>query len=280
MNRLAVKKTYKLYIGGKFPRTESGRVDMLRMPEGELIANLSRASRKDFRTAVEAGRSALKGWKGASGYLRGQILYRIAEILEGRSAQFVTELELGGMSVSEAKKDVAGAVDLLVYYAGWSDKFQAVFSSVNPVASAHFNFSQPDPMGLVGVLAPSGVGLRGLISAIAPVLVGGNVLVVLAGEGSPHCAISFAEVLATSDVPGGVVNILTGRRDELALEFAKHRDLNALLAFGNGDLAEFEQEAAENMKRFTVVNDEVLKGDPKAILDFQETKTTWHPVGF
>lgn len=280
MSRVAVNKTYKLYIGGKFPRTESGRVDELRGKDGGLIANLSRASRKDFRNSVEAGRGVLKGWVEASAYLRGQILYRIAEMLEGRTVQFVAELEAGGMSAEAARNDVAGAVDLLVYYAGWSDKFQAVFSSVNPVATPHFNFSQPEPVGVVGVLAPSVEGLKGLVSVVAPVLVGGNALVVLAGAGSPQCAISFAEVLATSDLPGGVVNLLTGRREELALEFAKHRDVNALLVCGSDQAAQIEAEAAENMKRVSFFPDEILEAGPDPVLAFQETKTTWHPIGF
>lgn len=280
MSRVAVSKTYKLYIGGKFPRTESGRVDEMRGKDGGLIANMSRASRKDLRAAVEAARAAFGGWSGASAYLRGQIVYRIAEMLEGRTAQFVAGLEAGGLPAAEAKKDVAEAVDLLVYYAGWSDKFQAVFSSVNPVATPHFNFSQLEPVGVVGVLAPAGAGLKGLVSVIAPVLVGGNASVVLAGAGSPQCAISFAEVLATSDVPGGVVNLLTGRREELALEFAKHREFNAFLVCGAAQAAEIEGESAENMKRVSFYADEVLEAGPEPIVAFQETKTTWHPVGF
>ena len=202
MSRLSINKTYKLYIGGKFPRTESGRYYELRGKKGELLANVSRGSRKDFRNAVVAARGAQGGWAAASAYLRGQILYRVAEMLEGRREQFVEELRLEGRAAGAARKEVERAIDLFVHYAGWSDKYQALFSSVNPVASAHFNFSVPEPTGVVAVVAPSD-GLLGLCSVVAPVMVGGNASVVLAAREHPLSAITFAEVLNSSDVPGG-----------------------------------------------------------------------------
>jgi acyl-CoA reductase-like NAD-dependent aldehyde dehydrogenase len=275
---MTIPKTYKLFIGGKFPRTESGRILEVRGVKGELLANASRASRKDFRNSVVAARKAQPGWAKSSAYLKGQILYRVAEMLDGRKAQFVEELAAEG--VKSAAQDVAGAIDLLVHYAGWSDKYQALFSTVNPVASPHFNFSVPEPSGVVGVVAPSDGSLAGLVSALAPVLVGGNAVVLLASAGL-RSAISFAEVLATSDVPGGVVNILTGRREELVPEFARHMDVNALLLCSDdgGERQEAELEAVENLKRVSLKPDAPVVASPYAILDFQEIKTTWHPVG-
>ena len=211
--RVPVDKTYKIYIGGKFPRTESGRYFTLDDADGAVIANLCRGSRKDFRNAVVAARNAFDGWSASSAYLRGQILYRIAEMLEGRSDQFVAELALQGLSKRKAKKEVESSIDRLIYYAGWSDKYQQIFSAVNPVSSSHFNFSVLEPTGVVSVIAPDDTSLLGLVSNIAPVIVGGNTCVVLASEALPLCAISFAEVLHASDVPGGVVNILTGFRE-------------------------------------------------------------------
>lgn len=280
MSKLGIPKTYKLFIGGKFPRTESGRILEVRGPKGEFLANASRASRKDFRNSVVAARKASGGWAKATAYLKGQILYRIAEILDGRSDQFVNELVAHGLSVEKADADVAEAVDLLVHYAGWSDKYQALFSTVNPVASPHFNFSIPEPSGVVGIIAPRRGSLPELVSAIAPALVGGNAIVVLAGENA-LTAISFAEVLATSDVPAGVVNILTGYRDELVPEFAKHMDVNALLLCSNNkdERKNAELEAVENLKRVSLKPDRPLSRSPYHILDFQEIKTTWHPIG-
>jgi len=278
VNHLDVPKTYKIFIGGKFPRTESGRVLEIKGPKGEFLANASRASRKDFRNAVVAARKAASAWAKSTAYLKGQILYRIAEVLAGRSAQFEAELTAQGSSDAEA--DVAGAIDLLVHYAGWSDKFQVLFSSVNPVASSHFNFSVPEPTGVVAAIAPSDGSLTGLVSVLAPILVGGNSQVILT-SGKILSAISFAEVLATADVPAGVVNILTGMRDELVPEFAKHMDVNALLLCSD-DAAErkaIELEAAENLKRVSLQAETALKPSPYHILDFQEIKTTWHPVG-
>ena len=277
---MTIKKTYKLFIGGKFPRTESGRVIEVRGKDGALLANMSQASRKDFREAVVAARKASAGWAKATAYLRGQIIYRIAEILDGRGEQFVSELVSHGLSENKARKDLAQAIDLLVYYAGWSDKYQAVFSSVNPVASSHFNFSAPQPNGVVGIIAPGRGSLSELVSALAPVIVGGNCAVVLSPQDATT-AISFSEVLATSDVPAGVVNILTGERDELGPEFAKHMDVNALMlcSSDSDEKRALELEAAGNLKRVSVHPNRSLKEDPYLITDFQEVKTTWHPVG-
>jgi acyl-CoA reductase-like NAD-dependent aldehyde dehydrogenase len=252
----------------------------VRGKDGALLANMSQASRKDFREAVVAARKASAGWAKATAYLRGQIIYRIAEILDGRGEQFVSELVSHGLSENKARKDLAQAIDLLVYYAGWSDKYQAVFSSVNPVASSHFNFSAPQPNGVVGIIAPGRGSLSELVSTLAPVIVGGNCAVVLSPQDATT-AISFSEVLATSDVPAGVVNILTGERDELGLEFAKHMDVNALMlcSSDSGETRALELEAAENLKRVSVHPNKSLKEDPYLITDFQEVKTTWHPVG-
>jgi acyl-CoA reductase-like NAD-dependent aldehyde dehydrogenase len=280
MNRLSIKKTYKLYIGGKFPRSESGRTYELTGKKGEFLANVSRASRKDFRNAVVAARSAQKAWAASSAYLKGQILYRVAEMMEGRSEQFVEELRLEGRAPAMARKEVEKAVDLFVHYAGWSDKFQALFSSVNPVASAHFNFSNPEPVGVVAAVAPTG-GLLGLCSAIAPLMVGGNAQVVLAAQGHPLTALTLAEVLHSSDVSGGVVNVLTGDRGELLPVMAGHMDVNALLLASDdfGEAGAAREAGAENVKRIVVCQDEPLGESPYRVMDFQEIKTTWHPVG-
>ena len=280
-SRLGIKKTYKLFIGGKFPRTESGRFIEFADGDGEFLANVSWGSKKDLRNAVVAARSAQAGWAGASAYLKGQILYRIAEVLDGRSAQFVDELVAQGVEEAAATEEVSEAIDLLVHYAGWSDKYSALFSSVNPVASSHFNFSVPEPMGVVGIIAPNRSGLLGLVSVLAPAIVGGNSVVLLAAEKYPLTAISFAEVLATSDVPNGVVNILTGKREELQVAFASHMDVNGVVLC-SGDKAAVkavELESAENLKRVVKHPDRPLAASPYHILDLQETKTTWHPVG-
>jgi acyl-CoA reductase-like NAD-dependent aldehyde dehydrogenase len=283
--RLPVEKTYKIYIGGKFPRTESGRFFALEDAKGVVIANICRGSRKDFRNAVVAARSASPGWSAATAYLRGQIVYRIAEMLEGRHEQFVAELVLQGVTKRKAKNEVNAAVDRLIYYAGWSDKYQQVFSSVNPVNSSHFNFSVLEPTGVVSIMAPEDSSLLGLISNIAPAIVGGNTCVVLASESKPLCAVSFAEVLHASDVPAGVVNILTGFREELGGQFASHMDVNAVVyCDGDTDTAKMVQtEAADNMKRVISRVDTKWSDDPSMspymIRDTQETKTTWHPIG-
>lgn len=283
--RLAVAKTYKIYIGGKFPRTESARYYALEDRKGNVIANICRGSRKDFRNAIVAARGAQASWAKASAYLRGQILYRIAEMLEGRREQFVSELKLQGVAARAAEKEVDAAVDRLVYFAGWADKYQQVFSSVNPVSSAHFNFSVLEPTGVVAILAPESSGLLGLVSNIAPAIVGGNSCVVLASESQPLCAVSFAEVLHASDVPGGVVNILTGFRSELSGHFASHMDVNAVIYCDGGKkMAESVQEAAaDNIKRVirrTDVNwTDNSSQHPYLVRDTQEVKTTWHPIG-
>ena len=271
---LPVNKTYKLYIGGKFPRTESGRYFAAH------DVNLCRGSRKDFRNAVVAARAAFGGWAGRSAYNRAQILYRLAEILEGRSAQFVDELKTQGASAKAAATEVRASIDCLVYYAGWADKVQQVFSSVNPVASSHFNFSMLEPTGVVAILAPSSSGLHGLVSTIAPAICGGNAVIALASDKLPLCAITFAEVVHASDVPGGVVNILTGHRDELLPHMAKHMDVNAVvLAEAKGsEAADLQVQAADNMKR-VVAFGPVGDHNPYRVLDLCETKTTWHPVG-
>lgn len=283
--RVPVAKTYKIYIDGKFPRTESGRFYPLENSAGEVIANICRGSRKDFRNSVVAARNAFPGWSAASAYLRGQILYRIAEMLEGRSEQFVTELVLQGVAKRHAKKEVTASIDRLIYYAGWSDKYQQIFSAVNPVASSHFNFSVLEPTGVVSILAPDDSGLLGLVSNIAPAIVGGNTCVVLAADQLPLCAVSFAEVMHASDVPGGVVNVLTGFREELAGQFASHMDVNAVVyCDGDNDAdREIQTQAAANIKRVIsrVATDwsQDKAQNPYLIRDTQETKTTWHPIG-
>ena len=280
MSKFGIPKTYKLFIGGKFPRTESGRILSVTGPKGDFLTNISRASSKDFRNSVLVARKASGGWISASAYLKGQILYRIAEILDGRTEQFQQEMSLQGLSSVAAKKDIGAAIDLLIHYAGWSDKYQQLFSTVNPVNSPHFNFSVPDPSGVVAVVSPSDGSLAGLVSAMAPVLVGGNTTVILV-SGNPLSAISFAEVLATADVPAGVVNILTGQRDELVPLFARHMDVNALLLCSNNtkERKTAELEAVENLKRVIIQPDAPVAQSPYQILDFQEIKTTWHPVG-
>jgi acyl-CoA reductase-like NAD-dependent aldehyde dehydrogenase len=283
--RVPVAKTYKIYIDGKFPRTESGRYFALENAEGAVIANLCRGSRKDFRNAVVAARKAYAGWSRASAFLRGQILYRIAEMLEGRADQFVGELVLQGISKRRARKEVDLSIDRLIYYAGWADKYQQVFSAVNPVSSSHFNFSVLEPTGVVSVLAPDATSLLGLVSNVAPVIVGGNSCVVLASETLPLCAVSFAEVLHASDVPAGVVNILTGHREELSDQFASHMDVNAII-YCDADAESaraIEISAADNIKRVVARTEtdwsKEQAQNPWLIRDTQEVKTTWHPIG-
>ncbi|MFI6921896.1 aldehyde dehydrogenase family protein [Nonomuraea spiralis] len=280
MSRLSVRKTYKLYIGGAFPRSESGRSYPVTSPKGDFLANASRASRKDARDAVVAARKAFPGWSGATAYNRGQILYRVAEMLEGRRGQFAEELGTGKKAALEA---VDAAVDRLVWYAGWSDKITSVRGAANPVAGPYFNLSSPEPTGVVAVVAPADP-LLGLVSVVAPVIVTGNTCVVVASEPSPLASITLAEVLATSDLPGGVVNVLTGRQAELAPWLAAHMDVNALDLTGveDADLAlRCEQEAAENLKRVLRPVREDWTADPGIgrMTRFLETKTVWHPAG-
>lgn len=284
-NRLDVMKTYKLYIDGKFPRTESGRYYILNDKSGHAKANICQSSRKDFREAVVAARKAQSGWASKSAYNRSQILYRIAEMLEGRRSQFVAELTQQGSSNADAEKEVSVAVDRLVYYAGWCDKYQQVFSAVNPVESSHFNFSLPEPMGVVSALTPENYGLVGLVSVIAPAIAGGNAVIVLAASEKPLCAVTFGEVINSSDVPGGVVNILTGYRSELLQHFANHMDVNAIVYCGDNkeEISKVKEYSALNVKRAVMYKDDNwMKEDAQngyRIMDLQEIKTTWHPVG-
>ena len=282
--RVEILKTYKIYIGGQFPRTESGRYYIAVNSKGEQLANVCLSSRKDFRDAVVAARSAYKGWSARAAFNRGQILYRIAEMLEGRKAQFVEELTKQDVPKAQAQKEVNVSIDRLLYYAGWCDKFQQIFSSVNPVASSHFNFSVPEPTGVVAAIAPQTSSLLGLVSVIAPVIAGGNAIIVLASETKPLCAVSFAEVLNSSDVPGGVVNILTGKPSELYSHFASHMDVNAIIYCENDELMqkEIQQKAAGNVKRVLFYKNVNWLSDkaqsPYYILDVEEIKTTWHPI--
>ena len=252
---------------------------------GRVIANICRGSRKDFRNAIVAARKAQPGWAGSSAYLRGQILYRIAEMLEGRREQFIAELGLQGATQRAARQEVDTSIDRLIYFAGWADKYQQVFSAVNPVASSHFNFSVLEPTGVVSIIAPDDSGLLGLVSNVAPVIVGGNTCVVLASESMPLSAVSFAEVLHASDVPAGVVNLLTGLRSELTEQFASHMDVNAIVfCDGARDTARTIQElASDNIKRVVARGDIDWSKDssqhPYLIRDTQEVKTTWHPIG-
>ena len=283
--RLPVLKTYKIFINGQFPRTESGRFYVAKSSTGELLGNMCRGSRKDFRDAVVAARNAQSSWAAKTAYNRGQILYRIAEMLEGRAAQFREELVRFGVSASAALTEVERSIDRVLYYAGWCDKYQQVFSSVNPVATSHFNFSILEPTGVVSILAPQRSALLGLISTIIPAIAGGNACVALASTDNPLPAITFAEVLETSDLPGGVVNILTGYRDELIEHFANHMDVNACVYCGRDgkELATVRTKASLNVKRVVTYDRDDWTADdaqsPYFILDAQEVKTTWHPVG-
>ena len=283
MSRIEVLKTYKIYIGGSFPRTESGRYYPL-IVNKKTVANMCLSSVKDFRNAVVAARNAQGGWAHKTAYNRNQILYRIAEVLEGRKAQFIEELELQGISKTKAQQEVDLSIDRLIYYAGWCDKYTQLFSSVNPVSGSFFNFSVPEPTGVVAVFAPQQSSLLGLVTQIASIISGGNTCVVLAAEQLALCAVTFAEVLATSDVPGGVVNILTGNQTELFTQFAAHKDVNAILYCGAASemIAKIQDLAIENLKRVVVREDGDYFDDkfesPYLIYDFQETKTTWHPI--
>ena len=278
--RLDVRKTYKIYIDGKFPRTESGRIYPLKDAAGNIIANICRGSRKDLRESIVSNRKAQSGWSSKSAYNKGQILYRIAETLESRKAQFVDILCKQGDNVASAKKEVDTAIDVLVYYAGWCDKYIQVFSSVNPVESSHFNFSYPEPTGVVTVLAPQKQGLLGIVNLIAPMIIGGNVCTVFASEKYPMTAVDFAEVLNASDVPGGVVNIITGLQKEFIGHASSHMDVNAIL-FSDLDQAQrkvIQENASLNVKRVLDFSKEEMLS-PYRILAAQEIKTTWHPVG-
>ncbi|MFC6707962.1 aldehyde dehydrogenase family protein [Flexivirga alba] len=293
MARLEVRKTYKLYIGGKFPRSESGRsyevVSSGRSPK--FLANAAHGSRKDIRDAVVAARGAFKGWSGATAYNRGQVLYRVGEILEGRREQFIAEVSASeGVTKLQATKIVDAAIDRWVWYAGWPDKLPQVLGNLNPVAGPYFDISAPEPTGVVGILAPQASSLLGLVSVIAPAIVSGNTVVVVTSEERPLPAISLGEVLATSDVPGGVVNIVTGRTAELAPWLASHADVNAIDLAGATELAwgELEASAADTVKRVVrpagegaeaVEPDWQDEPDLSRMTAFLETKTVWHPKG-
>ena len=280
--RINVLKTYKIFIGGKFPRTESGRFYQLNN-RSKAIANVCLSSRKDLRNAVVAARGAFEKWSGATAYNRSQILYRMAEMMEGRKDQFISELVLQGVDRKKATVEVDLSIDRVIYFAGWADKINQVFGSVNPVATSHFNFSLMEPMGVVGLVAPEKSGLLGLVSSLCPILVSGNCAVVLASEKLPLCSITLAEVLATSDVPGGVVNILTGKKEEIMVHLAKHMDVNAIYLTDNLEHKKsVQEEAIHNLKRVVVGKqkswDDRTVENPYIITDFMETKTTWHPV--
>ena len=284
MSRINVLKTYKIFIGGKFPRTESGRYFHMKNTKGDLLANMCLSSRKDFRNAVVSARKAQESWANATTLNRGQILYRIAEMMEGRKSQFIEQLQSTGSTLSTAKKEVVISIDRLIYYAGWSDKFQQIFSTVNPVASNHFNFSTLEPTGVVSIIAPNENPLLGMISLIAPTIVGGNTAVILASATNPLVAISLAEVINTSDVPAGVVNVLTGDREELLPQFASHKDVNSIIYCGNKkeELKVVEEMATENLKRVSTYRRKNWKQEnsqsPYFIEKCQEIKTIWHPT--
>lgn len=283
MTQLSVIKTYKIYIGGQFPRTESGRSYLVKDANGNPIANVCQSSKKDIRNAVQAARKAFGSWSERSAFNRGQILYRIAEMLEGRKTQFIEELTQQGQSIESATNEIEICIDRIVYYAGWCDKYQQILSSVNPVNSSHFNFSMAEPTGVVGILADQDTSLLGLVSQLMPVIAGGNTAVLISSEARPLCSISFAEVLETSDVPAGVVNILTGSATELLPTLAEHMDVNAIF-LSNVD-KEMEKStqlsAVDNLKRVIVKNDDWTQENAQGInyiSSFQEIKTTWHPI--
>lgn len=285
MDRLEVRKTYKLFIGGKFPRSESGRTYVLEDAQGDFLANVAKASRKDLRDAVVAARAAFPGWSGATAYNRGQVLYRVAELMEGRREQFVSEIRSQtGLTTRQANSEVSAAIDSWVWHAGWSDKIDSVAGSMNPVAGPFFNISTNQPSGVVCAIAPIETALVGLVNTIAPAIVSGNTIVAVASEWYPLGATTLSEVLATSDVPGGVVNLLTGSAEEIAPWMASHDDVNAIDLEGASefDWAALESSAAANLKRVirpgTYPRDEET-GSFSHILNFMEVKTVWHPKG-
>jgi acyl-CoA reductase-like NAD-dependent aldehyde dehydrogenase len=284
-DRLAVRKTYKLYVNGAFPRSESGRTYEVTDIKGHFLANAAQASRKDARDAVVAARAASPKWSGVTAYNRGQVLYRVAEVMEGRHVQFCEEVAAGeGLSTSKARAAVDAAIDRWVWYAGWTDKLAAVLGGTNPVAGPYFDFSLPEPTGVVAVLAPQRSSLLGLVSVLAPVLAGGNTAVVVTSKERPLPAVTLGEVLATSDVPSGVVNILTGDAAELGPWLAEHADVDAIDLAGAGGLAaELERSAAGTIKRVlrAPAEEPDWTADPglARMTPFLETKTVWHPIG-
>jgi acyl-CoA reductase-like NAD-dependent aldehyde dehydrogenase len=285
MSRIDVRKTYKLYIGGQFPRSESGRTSVVNDARGRLLANAARASRKDARDAVVAARAAFGGWSGRTAYNRGQVVYRIAEVLEGRREQFEAELRATeGITQAKARTYVDAAIDRLVWYAGWADKITQVVGNANPVAGPYFNLSTPEPSGVIAVVAPRGP-LLGLVSVVAPLIITGNTVVVIASEDHPLTAITLAEVMATSDLPGGVVNVLTGSVAEIAPWLASHMDVNGIDLTGVTDeelATELEVSAADNLKRVrrpAPATDWLAEPGLDRMTQFLETKTVWHPIG-
>lgn len=277
-SRIDVKKTYKLFINGAFPRSESGRTYEIKDAKGVFIANPCLTSRKDLKEAVVAARAAHSGWNKASAYNKGQILYRIAEMLEGRRSQFVQEIvSVTGITKVKAEKEVTDSVDRLVWYAGWSDKLSSLSGALNPVAGPYYNFTVPESMGVIAAIAPETPSLLGLIDAIAPIIVGGNTVIVLASTKAPLSAMSFAEVIATSDVPAGVINILTGKKEEIAPWMASHMDIDGFDISGLGAKSHgaVRIAGAENLKRIHSFK----SADPGRILAFLEHKTVWHPIG-
>ena len=275
--RLDVKKTYKLFIGGAFPRSESGRSYEIKNKRGQFIANPAQASRKDLRDAVLAAKNAHPGWSGATAFNRGQILYRIAEMLEGRTSQFVDEIvATTGVTSSVAKQEVSAAIDLWVWYAGWCDKITSVSGNNNPIAGPYSNFTLPESLGVIGIVSEEKDSLIGLVRSLAPIIAGGNTSVLIASQSRPLAAITLAEVLATSDLPAGVVNILTGIKTELAPWLASHMEIDGLDLSGIDSIAEVRVSGAENLKRIHTFEKDV---SPERILAFMEYKTIWHPVG-
>jgi acyl-CoA reductase-like NAD-dependent aldehyde dehydrogenase len=282
-NRIPVLKTYKIFINGQFPRTESGRYYKVKDAKGKFIANACLCSRKDVRDAVKAAYEAIGKWNKASAFLKSQIVYRMAEVLEGRKSQFIDELTLYYGDASKAKEEVESSIDRLVYFSGWADKYQQVFSSVNPIAGSYFNFSVYEPTGVIGIFCPDEFPLLGLISAIIPAIVAGNCVVALASEKYPLPSITFAEALATSDLPSGVVNILTGSRKELIDHLSTHLQVHGLVYFGNNqdEIKTLQNNASINVKRvniYPVDMSENVVENPYRILDVCEVKTTWHPI--
>lgn len=286
MPQLEVRKTYKLYVGGEFIRTESGRYDPVPDSSGEFLANVSRGSRKDLREAVRKARAAQPGWASKSQYVKGQILYRMAEMLDGRAESFETLLrDTRGLSPAAARAEVRASIDRLLHYAGWSDKFGALLGTVNPVASSYFDFSVPEPTGVVGIVAPETPDLLGLVSHLAPAIVSGNAAVALLSEKYPLASLELAEILATSDLPAGVANLISGRKEELVPHLARHMDVNAIAdAGGNRALSKsIAEDAAVNVKRVKSYSIADYSSEDAQGLDFIESfveiKTTWHPIG-
>jgi acyl-CoA reductase-like NAD-dependent aldehyde dehydrogenase len=277
--RLPVKKTYKLFVNGAFPRSESGRSYPVYDPKGDVVANAVRASRKDMRDAVRAARGAHAKWAGSTAYLRGQVLYRVAEMMEGRSAQLAEELVTTGKTKRAAATEVATAIDTWVWYAGWADKIAHVTGTVNAVAGPYFDFTVPEPVGVVGIVAPDEPALSGFAAVVAPALCAGNAVVVLASETAPLAVLTLAEVLATSDLPAGTVNILTGQKAEVGPWLAGHGDVDSVDVTGASDelAAEMERAAADDVKR--VIRHRDLDGSPYAVAATMELKTVWHPKG-